>query len=485
MECLALLISLRPRIVQARGTAYKVLTGEIKMSFEGRDFGFGSWSRRKFVQMGAATAISANIMANLASAEEASGHRTMIDVPFEKRNPRIAMIGVGGRGTSLLRNLLAADGHIVAVCDVAKEKAEHAASLVVTSGQKRPELYTDGPHAFDTMLDKNEIDLVIVATPWSWHAEMAIAAMKHGKDVCIEVPGVITLEDCWKIVNTSEETRKHCMLLENCCYGYNETLILRMAHADMFGELLYGEGAYIHDLRSELFSDHGEGLWRRAEHTMRDGNLYPSHGLGPVANYMGIQRGDRFGYIVSMSSPQRGLDAYRKDHLKPEDPRWSERYVTGDMNTSLIKTAKGLTITVKNATSTPHAYDRINLIAGTKGMFEDYPPRIFFDNQGKDEAMTSLDAWKEYAHPLWKTEGDAAKKAGGHGGMDYLMLYRLLQCVREGLAPDMDVYDAAAWSSVGPLSVTSVSGGSKPVEFPDFTRGKWQQRSSSSIATMV
>jgi hypothetical protein len=155
------------------------------------------------------------------------------------------------------------------------------------------------------------------------------------------------------------------------------------------------------------------------------------------------------------------------------------------MNTSLIKTAKGLTITVKNATSTPHAYDRINLIAGTKGMFEDYPPRIFFDNQGKDEAMTSLDAWKEYAHPLWKTEGDAAKKAGGHGGMDYLMLYRLLQCVREGLAPDMDVYDAAAWSSVGPLSVTSVSGGSKPVEFPDFTRGKWQQRSSSSIATMV
>jgi predicted dehydrogenase len=436
------------------------------------------------VQTGAATAIAANMM-NLAHAKETSGYRTMIDVPFEKRNPRIAMIGVGGRGTSLLGNLLAADGQVVAVCDVVKEKAQHAASMVVAAGQKSPELYTDGPHAFETMLGKNDLDLVLVATPWSWHAEMAIAAMKHGKDVGIEVPGVITLEDCWKVVDTSEETRKHCMLLENCCYGYNETLILRMVHAGRFGELLYGEGAYIHDLRSELFSDHGEGLWRRAEHTKRDGNLYPSHGLGPVANYMGIQRGDRFGHIVSMSSPQRGLDAYRKDHLKPGDPRWSERYVTGDMNTSLIKTAKGLTITVKNAVSTPHTYDRINLIAGTKGLFEDYPPRIYFDGQDSGDSWGSIDAWKEeYAHPLWKKEGDIAKKAGGHGGMDYLMLYRLLECVREGRPPDMDVYDAAAWSSVGPLSVASVSGGSKPIDFPDFTRGKWQQRSISAIATI-
>jgi predicted dehydrogenase len=454
------------------------------MNFDEQDLGLGSWSRRKFVQLGAATAVSANMM-NLAQAEEASGHRTMIDVPFEKRNPRVAMIGVGGRGTSLLGNLLAADAQVVAVCDIVKEKAQHAASLVVASGQKSPELYTDGPHAFESLLAKKDIDLVVVATPWSWHAEMAIAAMKHGKDVAIEVPGVVTLEDCWKIVNTSEETRKHCIMLENCCYGYNETLILRMAHAGKFGELLYGEGAYIHDLRSELFSDHGEGLWRRTEHTKRDGNLYPTHGLGPVANYMGIQRGDRFGHIVSMSSPQRGLDAYRKEHLKPGDPRWSERYVTGDMNTSLIKTVNGLTITVKDATSTPHPYDRINLIAGTKGMFEDYPPRIYFDGQNKDESWGSIDVWKEYAHPLWKKEGDTAKKVGGHGGMDYIMLYRLLQCAREGIPPDMDVYDAAAWASVGPLSVISVSRGSAPVDFPDFTRGKWQQRKVSAIATQV
>jgi len=455
------------------------------MNSDEQNLGLGKWSRRKFVQLGAASAVSLSVM-NLgqANAEEATIRGSMLDVPFEKRDPRIAMIGTGGRGTSLLKNLLAANGQVVAICDLVKEHAEHAASLVAGAGQSKPQTYTDDPYAFEGMLGRNDIDLVIVATPWSWHAEMAIAAMKHGKDVCIEVPGVVTLDECWKIVKASEETRKHCMMLENCCYGYNETLILRMVHDGKFGDLLYGEGAYLHDLRSELFSDHGEGLWRRAEHTMRDGNLYPSHGLGPVANYMGIQRGDRFGYIVSMSSPQRGLDAYRKEHLQPGDPRLEERYVTGDMNTSLIKTAKGLTITVKHTVSTPHPYSRINLIAGTKGIFEDYPPRIYLDEQNKDESYISLDTWKQYAHPLWRKEGELAAKIGGHGGMDYLMLYRLLQCVREGLPPDMDVYDAASWSAIGPLSVASVGRGSAPVDFPDFTEGKWTQRNASAIATM-
>jgi predicted dehydrogenase len=335
------------------------------------------------------------------------------------------------------------------------------------------------------VLGTNDIDLVLVATPWSWHAEMAIFAMKHGKDVAIEVPGVTTMEECWQIVRTSEETRNHCMMLENCCYGYNETLVLRMVHAGMFGDLLYGEGAYLHDLREILFANTGESLWRRAEHTKKNGNLYPTHGLGPVANYMGIQRGDRFSYMVSMSSRERSLDEYRTEHLQPGDPRLSERYVTGDMNTSLIKTANGLTITVKHTVSTPHPYDRINQIAGTKGIFEDYPPRIYFDKQNKDESWGSIDAWTQYAHPLWKREGEIAKKVGGHGGMDYIMLYRLLQCVKEGLPPDMDVYDAAAWSAVAPLSINSVSRGSDPVEFPDFTRGRWQKRDISAIATQV
>ena len=441
-----------------------------------------SWSRRRFVQMGTASALAAGINPSLEAAAAPTGKPTMIGVPFEKRNPRIAIIGVGGRGTSLLENLIAADAQVVAICDVVQEKAEHAAGLVEKDGRKRPDLYTAGPHDFETMLKRSDIDLVIAATPWTWHAPMALYAMNHGKDVAIEVPGVITLEDCWNIVNTSESTRKHCIMLENCCYGYNETLILRMTHQGRFGDLLYGEGAYRHDLREELFSNKGEGLWRRDEHTKRNGNLYPTHGLGPVANYMGINRGDRFGYLVSMSSPERGFDAYRKDHLQPNDPRMAEQYVCGDMNTSLIKTANGLTITVKHCVSLPNPYSRINAIAGTKGIFEDYPPRIYFDGD-KDEAYGSLDQYKEYAHPLWQRMGEVAKKAGGHGGMDYLMLYRLLQCVREGLPPDMDVYDAAAWSSVGPLSVSSVAKDSARIDFPDFTRSAWKSRTASAIAT--
>jgi predicted dehydrogenase len=443
----------------------------------------GLLSRRGFLQLGATTAIASRALAM--GPTPPSPYKTMAGVPFRKREPRLGLIGTGGRGTSLLKNLLGAEARVVGLCDVVPEKAKGAQALVTATGQASPELYTEGPHAYQKMLQRDDIDLVIVATPWSWHAEMVVCAMDHGKDVAVEVPAVTTIADCWRIVDTSERTRRHCMMLENCCYGYNETLVLRMIHAGLFGDLLYGEGAYLHDLREELFSNAGEGLWRRAEHTLHNGNLYPTHGLGPVANYMGIQRGDRFDYVVSMSSPQRGLDSYRTKHLKAGDPRLSEKYVTGDMNTSLIKTTKGLTITVKHTVSTPHPYDRVNQIAGTEGIFEDYPPRLYLDGQNADESWGTLDKWKEYEHPLWKKEGELARKMGGHGGMDYIMLYRLLECVRLGIAPDMDVYDAAAWSSVVELSVQSVGHGSRPIEFPDFTRGIWKSRPFSPIGTTV
>lgn len=446
---------------------------------------FELWTRRKFVQTGTSCAAALGLASRTFGQNVSNSSTSMTDVPFGKREPRIAFVGVGGRGTSLLKNVLAAEGKVVGVCDLVQEKAAAASALVAAKGQQKPEIYTDGPHAFEKMLVRKDIDFVIVATPWVWHGPIALFAMTHGQDVAIEVPGVVTLEECWKIVETSEKTRKHCIMLENCCYGYNETLILRMIHAGLFGDLLYGEGAYLHDLRKELFSDKGEGLWRRAEHTMRNGNLYPTHGLGPVANYMGINRGDCFSYLVSMSSPQMGLDRYRKENLSPSDPRMKEKYVTGDMNISLIKTHKGLTITVKHTVSTPHPYDRVNQIAGTKGIFTDYPPRLYLDGQSGGEEWGSIDAYKSHEYPLWKRQGELAQKLGGHGGMDFIMLYRLLQCVREGLAPDMDVYDAAAWSAVQPLSVKSVSQGSAPVEIPDFTKGKWKQRNISAIATQV
>ena len=445
-------------------------------------------SRRGFLRLGTMSAVGIGLP-NMTTEEsriqdiEKPARAPMIEVPFERVNPKIGIIGVGGRGTNLLENLLAADAQVTAICDVVSEKAAHAQSLIEKAGQKSTALYTDGYHAFESLVARDDLNIVLIATPWNWHVEMAVAAMEHGKHAAVEVPAATTIEGCWKLVDTSEQTRKHCVMVENCCYGYNETLVLRMVHAGMLGDLLYGEGAYIHDLREELFSDKGEGLWRRKVHTEREGNLYPTHGLGPVANYMSIQRGDRFDYIVSMSTPQRGLDLYRKEHVPQSDPRWAERYVTGDMNTSLIKTAKGLTITVKHDVSNPHPYDRINTIAGTKGVFADYPPRIYFDGQPGEEQWGSLDAYKQYQHPLWKEEGAIAQKLGGHGGMDYIMLYRLLQCMREGLVPDMDVYDAAAWSAPGPLSSLSVEEGSAPIKFPDFTRGRWQVRSASQIAT--
>jgi len=441
-------------------------------------------SRRDFLRLGGITAVGASIPQLHAEASNPPV-ASVIGMPFTAVTPKIGIIGTGGRGTSLLENLLAADVKINALCDVVKEKAEHAQSLVVKAGQASPELYTEGDHAFESLVARDDLDLVIIATPWNWHVEMAVAAMNRGKHAAVEVPAATTIEDCWKLVNTSEQTRRHCMMLENCCYGYNETLILRMVHEGLFGDLLYGEGAYVHDLRGELFSDKGEGLWRRGFHTQLTGNLYPTHGLGPVANYMGIQRGDSFDFLVSVSTPQRGLDEYRKAHVPASDPRWAERYITGDMNTSIIKTANGLSLTLKHDVSNPHPYDRINVIAGTKGVFADYPPRIYFDGQTGDEAWGGIDSFKEHQHPLWKQEGEIAKKLGGHGGMDYIMLYRLVQCMREGLAPDMDVYDAAAWSAPGPLSRMSLANGSAPAKFPDFTRGLWRQRSVSQIATQT
>ncbi len=407
----------------------------------------------------------------------------MLNLPFSPKEPQIGIIGTGGRGTVLLENFLAADVSVRALCDVVPEAARNARSKVVAAGQKEPELYTNGDHAYEALLSRNDLDLAVIATPWNWHATMALTAMNSGKHAAVEVPAAITIDDCWKLVDTSERTRKHCIMLENCCYGENETLVLGMVHAGIFGELLYGEAAYIHDLREILFSNQGEGLWRREFHTERNGNLYPTHGLGPVANYMGINRGDRFDYLVSMSTPARGLAAYREEHVPQGDPKWKEKYIAGDMNTSLIKTAKGLTINLQHDTSNPHPYDRLNTIAGTNGVFKDYPPRIYLDGQAGGEAYGSIEAFKErYQHPLWRKQGEIARKLGGHGGMDFIMVYRLMECMRKGLAPDMDVYDAVAWSAPGPLSAASVQGGSAPVKFPDFTRGRWNVRSGSPVA---
>ena len=403
---------------------------------------------------------------------------TMIGVKFEARDVvRVGIVGVGLRGTSVLGEFLAIDKVVVnAVCDVVKDKCLRAAKMIEKAGAKTPAIYSNGERDFEQLVKRDDLDFIYIATPWEWHVPQVIAALKEGKHAGTEVPAAYTIEDCWNIVDTSEKMRRHCLIMENCCYDYSETMVLNMVRAGLLGELVHGECAYNHDLREILFENANEGLWRRRHHTLRNSNLYPTHGLGPMAKYMNINRGDRFDQIVSMSSAHLGLEAYRKDHVPAGDAKWQEVYKCGDYNTSLIKTVQGRTIMLQHNVSTPRPYDRINLIQGTKGIFRAYPPRIFIDGQEGRHDWTALDRYKEqYESPLWKKQGDTARKLGGHGGMDYLMCYRLVECMREGLEPDIDVYDAAAWSAPGPLSERSVANGSMPVKVPDFTRGMWQR----------
>jgi hypothetical protein len=402
--------------------------------------------------------------------------KSVSGMPFEgKDTVRLGLIGVGGRGNSHLDEFsVLPQVQINALCDTVKEKTLQAQAKLEKAGKRPPALYHSSDTAFEQMVQRDDLDFVVIATPWVWHTKMAVAAMKNGKHVGVEVPAARTIEECWELVNTSESTRRHCIILENCCYDYNEMLVLNMVRAGLFGDLTHGACAYNHDLRSILYSAEGEGQWRRFEHLNRNGNLYPTHGLGPVANYMDINRGDRFDYLVSMSSPSLGLQTYRKDHLTPDDPRQKEVFTEGDFNVSLIRTVKGRVIELEHNVSSPQPYDRINLIAGTKGIFRDYPPRVYIDG-AKREVFEPIDAYKEkYEHPYWRKIGQLAREMGGHGGMDFVLAYRLAQCMREGTPPDMDVYDAAAWSAPGPLSEESVAKGSMPVKFPDFTRGRWQ-----------
>ena len=345
-------------------------------------------------------------------------------------------------------------------------------------GQPAPALEKD----WQSLCERSDVDLVYICSPWDLHVPQAVRAMECGKHVAVEVPAATTLADCWRLVDVSERTRRHCVILENCCYGSPELTVLNLIRQGRFGTITHGEAAYIHDLRSTLLAPHSEGLWRRNPHQTRNGNLYPTHGLGPVAWYMDIHHGDRFARLVSMSSLSAALAEYRDATLPADDPKRREKYRCGDMNTSLIQTANGRTIMLQHDVVTPRPYSRLNLVQGSKGTFSDYPPRIFFDGQGTHE-WASYDAIKaEYEHPLWKEHGEQALKLGGHGGMDYIMNYRLVQTYRQGLPPDLNVYDAAAWSAPGPLSDISVAWDSLSLPFPDFTRGNWHQTGSAPLA---
>ncbi|MCF2856932.1 Gfo/Idh/MocA family oxidoreductase [Pseudoalteromonas sp. SMS1] len=393
---------------------------------------------------------------------------------------KVAFIGVGQRGYGHVKRMSHIEGaEIVALCDTHNEVLERSAQYLIDKGETKPTLYGSHELAYQDMLARHDIDIVIISTPWKWHAPMAIDTMNSGKHAFVEVPLALTVEEMWQIVDTAERTQKNCMMMENVNYGRDELMVLNMVRQGLFGELLHGEAAYIHELRWQMKEiEHKTGSWRTEWHTRRDGNLYPTHGLGPVSQYMNINRGDRFDYLTSMSSPALGRAAYAQREFDANHARNQLNYICGDMNTTMIKTVKGRSIMVQHDTTTPRPYSRHNLIQGTNGVFAGFPNRIALENGGRgsfhdwDEDMSYW--YGKYDHPLWVKMGKEAERNGGHGGMDFLMFWRMIYCLRNGEPLDQDVYDGAAWSVISPLSAQSVANRSESISIPDFTRGQWQ-----------
>ncbi len=391
---------------------------------------------------------------------------------------RIGFIGLGMRGSDAVNRIgFIENVEIKAICDKFPDRVQKANAALTKAGLPAAKGY-DGNDGWKAMLENEELDLVYICTPWSLHTPMAVAAMKSGKHAATEVPAARTIDECWQLVETSEKTKKHCMMLENCCYDFFELLTLNMARNGMFGELLHVEGAYIHDLRSLNFAKDGYvDMWRLKENATRNGDLYPTHGLGPIAQCLNINRGDRMDHLVSMSTNdfQMGLMAKEKaatdDFFKP----FADKNFRGNMNTTIIRTEKGKTIMVQHDVTSPRPYSRIHLISGTKGVAQKWPSpaKIAFGHEWvKAEEFKALE--EKYTPPIVKHIGEIAKNVGGHGGMDFIMDWRLIDCLRNGLPLDQDVYDAALWSSVSPLSEASVAKRSRTVDVPDFTRGKWK-----------
>ncbi len=440
--------------------------------------------RREFLKVGASTGIgTALIKPTLygGSLGPPPGGGSSGDTLIEFRVPpidpvRIGFVGVGGMGSAHVRNFLKIDGvEIKAVCDIVEEKVARIQSWCEEAGRPRPEGYSRGDWDFRRLCDRDDLDLVFTATPWEWHVPVCVAAMKAGKHSATEVPAAYTVDDCWTLVKTAEKTRRHCIMMENCCYDRPEMLCLNLVKKGWLGEIFHAEAGYLHDLRGVKFGGRGEALWRPQHSVKRNGNLYPTHGLGPVSQCMDINRGDRFDYLVSLSSQSRGLNLYCAEKFGPDSPQARQKYALGDVNVSLIRTVNGKVITLYHDTSSPRPYSRIHIVQGTKGLFEKYPDRLYIEGRSPADEWEDLDSYYlEHDHPVWKRLEERSKGAG-HGGMDFIEDFRLIEALRNGLPLDMDVYDAAAWSVVTPLSEKSVARRGRPVDFPDFTRGRWKE----------
>ncbi len=390
------------------------------------------------------------------------------------RPVRIGIVGTGRRGTSLLRNLLDVPGvELPALCDINEANLERAQGLVEKAGRPRPTGYARGVTDYERLAGREDLDAVLTATPWELHARVCVAAMKAGKYAATEVPAAITIEECWELVETSEKTGIPCMLLENVCYYRNVLMVLNMIRQGAFGEIVHCEGGYQHHIRK--IRPDGELTWRGVHSLKRNANLYPTHPLGPIAWWTNINRGDRFTRLVSMSSKSRGINAQVVARAGADHPNAKRRYALGDVNTSLLETENGVTVTLIHDTQSPRPYDLGFKCQGTRGIYSGTLEKIFIeDRAGKREEWEEMEPYYErYEHPVWKKHGATARNYGHNGG-DYLELLHFVAAVRNRTQTPIDVYDSVTWSAVTPLSEQSVAAGSAPVEFPDFTRGKWK-----------
>lgn len=388
---------------------------------------------------------------------------------------RIGIVGVGARGTGLLKTLLAIPGtEIRAVCDIEEQAARNAQALVEAAGG-RADAYTAGPQDWSKLCARDDLDAVVIATPWDSHAPIAIAAMRAGKYVGTEVPACLTIDECRELVRVSKETGMPCMMLENVNYFRNVLAMTRIAHEGLLGEMTHAEAGYQHDCRFLAFTDDGKLTWRGENWAKRNGNPYPTHAIGPIAWWMDINRGDRMIRLSSMSTDSRGLKEYAIEKFGPDHPLARRDYAQGDVNTTIIETARGRTITLYYCTGSPRPYDLALRLQGTKGIIEGSADRIHLEGKSPADQWEPFAPYQEkYEHPLWSSLEEEALKNGGHGGCDYIVMHQFVQAVRSRYQTPQDVYDAVTWSAIVPLSMESAAKHGQIVEFPDFTGEKWK-----------
>ena len=403
---------------------------------------------------------------------------------------KAAFIGLGYRGKDHLQNFGTLEGtEVVALCDLYQENVNKKLVLLQKIrpeySETQPKMYWGDENQWKIMLEEVRPDVVFISTNWVNHAPMAIGSMEHGAHAFVEVPLATSIADLWAIIESSERTHKHCMMMENVNYGRDELLFLNLCRQGYIGELLHAEAAYIHELRWQMHEENkGTGSWRTHHYASGRGNLYPTHGLGPVAQYMNLARTeDSFKSLVSFSSPAKGRQDYAQENF-PADHKWNQlQFRNGDINTSLVKTQLGRTLMIQWDETSPRPYTRHNLIQGTLGTLAGFPTRIA--REGGVEGITKdhhrwvqgtdLETiYEMYDHPLYK-KLNASTKNSGHGGMDGIMMVRIVECLQQGLPLDQNVYEGAFWSAVGPLSAASATQEGMPQKFPDFTRGDWKE----------